>query len=442
MFEYKIGGFLKKKDNLMKKTRVLQMTVWFLFFSHTNLSQAVSNVSRKLEKKTSSSQTKKGSAEKNVQTKREVKTSSKGEISPKGKASSEKKLSAKNQKPIKEKSQIKKTAEPAKDTVLEDLKFFTQGVDTLSEDDSEDKSSSEKKTSSMEKEAQDLAEKYQKEKNYKAQIAVLDVLLSKKSSKVLERERIIARRKIEYDPHPSRVKKNELAAEFQKIIDKYPNYQEAYWGLFEIQHHYIKWIRNTPLYKEEEVMAALDLLKDIRKKFGKGPKISRYLCQYLTHNRFYGEARSQCQEAKNLNPKDSEVYVFLDYILSGKKSKALLKILKKFPGSQKIHRVAGEMFLEKKEYDLSMKFFKKAVQKDRSDISSLLGLAESLFFQNKTEEALELYFESCQKHILRSRDLFQKAKARLSQKSQFNMASRYQNKINICVNSSQLSDAV
>jgi len=255
----------------------------------------------------------------------------------------------------------------------------------------------------------------------------------------------------EYEAHPSQIKKEELEKKLNSIISQNPNNEEAYWELFELYHHYAEWSQNTEFYQENQPLHILKLLQDMHKQFGENQKIMKYLCQYFIINHLYVESHPYCQKAKKLLPDDTNLHIYADYLnetVSGlqqqknqplNKSKVLLNILKTKPPSDKLYTTIGQMFADKKKYKLSMKYFQKAIKINDSYISGLLGLSKALIKLNQPETALKYYILACQKHPYKSRTPFQQAKAYLSQKSLFKLASEYQKQINICVNSIKTS---
>lgn len=321
---------------------------------------------------------------------------------------------------------------PAKDEVLEELQLFTQGIDTLKKHSS---------TSENTKPSQDIEslensyKEYQKSKNYASQIHILNLLIAKKpTNKQYQFEKILAKKALEYDPFPNQLKKNEISTSLQKLIDIDPQFKKAHWALFDIIHHYNEWTKGTKFSNEEDILLALNLIKDISKKFGENRKTIRWTCHYMVAHFFYTEAKVQCLKLKNTSPNNPEGYIYTDYILSGKKEKALLNILKKFPHSQKVFLHVAQMFFDKKNFELSLKYFKKALKTDPQSFPALFGTAETLFKLNKTKEALVYYLKACKKNKIKAKIPFQKAKAQLSRKSLFQLANEYQNHINFCLN--------
>ncbi len=260
-------------------------------------------------------------------------------------------------------------------------------------------------------------------------------------------------RQKEYMQAPSRVKKEELEKKLNKIISSDPKNEEAHWELFELYHHYIEWSQNTDFYEEGQPFQILKLLQDIHKRFGESPKISKYLCQYSVANHLYVESQTHCEKAKKLLPEDTNLHIYADYFLSfpdhnlnqgpqknhRTRPQILLNLLKTKPPTEKLYTAIGTLFADKKKYDLSMKYFKKAVKMNDSYIPGLLGLAQVLTKSEQHETALKYYILSCQKHPYRSRTPFQQAKAHLSRQSLFKWAGEYQKQINICVNSIKIS---
>ena len=256
----------------------------------------------------------------------------------------------------------------------------------------------------------------------------------------------------EYEANPSRIKKEELEKKLNAIINQNPKNEEAYWDLFELYHHYIEWSKNTEFYQENQSLHTLKLLQDMYKQFGENQKIMKYLCQYFIINHLDVESRPYCKKAKNLLPDDTNLHIYADYLNEPannsnqnskdrplNKSQVLLNILKTKPHSEKLYVTIGQMFADKKRYKLSMKYFQKAIKMNDSYIPGLLGLSETLIKLDQHETALKYYVLACQKHPYKSRTPFQQAKADLSRKSLFKLASKYQKQINICMNSIKTS---
>ena len=250
----------------------------------------------------------------------------------------------------------------------------------------------------------------------------------------------------DYFSSPSRVKKEELEKKLNEIISSKPKNEEAYWKLFELYHHYAEWSKDTDFYQNSQPYQILELLQDMRKKFGESQKITKYLCQYFVINHLYTESQPHCEKAKKLLPEDTNLHLFADYLGSAphdlnqkKKTKILLNLLKTKAPSERLYAAIGSLFFDKKKYTLSVKYFEKAVKMDDSYIPGLLGLAQALTKAGRHDTALKYYVLSCQKHPYRSRAPFQQAKAHLSRKSLFKMAGEYQNQINICINSIKTS---
>ena len=121
------------------------------------------------------------------------------------------------------------------------------------------------------------------------------------------------------------------------------------------------------------------------------------------------------------------------------KSQILLKLLKTKTPSEKLYTIIGKMFADKKKYKLSMKYFQKAVKWNDTYIPGILGLAGILLKLDQHQTALKYYILACQKHPYKSRTPFQQAKAYLNKKSLFKMSKKYQEQINICINSIKTS---
>ena len=339
----------------------------------------------------------------------------------------------------------KKPSKNDKDEVLEELEFFNKNLDiSLSSSNQKNKekiilddtskkemlkNQTDKKTLKM------LNEQYKKGKKYSDQLQILDLLIPQLPQDIsLKLDRIKAQKMLYYYPYPTLKKKLELKKQLEAIIKNHPNHQEAYWSLWDLNDYYVKWSQNTEFYDKNFVLQNLELIKVIQERFGENSQSVKYLCQYLVLNHLYNEAPQACQKAKTLNSEDPETLIYADYLLKKQDQKSLLKILKKFPRSLEAHIVTGDLFLDQKKYSLSHKYFKKALSLQPDHLLALIGVAESLFYNDKPEKALQYYVKSCGLSVLRTRSLFQKAKSILNQKNLFKIADRYQYQINLCIN--------
>ena len=337
-----------------------------------------------------------------------------------------------------------------KDEVLEELEFLNQGGSSEPSDSKKDENSISaevshptidlKSLSSAEviQSLELLAGQYKKIEDYPSQIRILDVLILKRPKNVIYRfEKLKAQRKLDYDPEPSNVKREELAKSIQELIELDSKNPDLYWELFDLLHYYIEWTKNTPFYNEELNTSALQLLKEIEYKFKSNKRTAKYLCHYYQLGQFYTEARLECIKAKQMNPKDPEVFLY-SYAQEGENDKQLLSILKRFPKSALMLSFVGQVFLDKKEYKLAVKYFKKALKRDSLFVSADLGMASALFKMNDVDQALEYYSKACLKNRLKTLQKFRSAKTSLSQKSLFDQASQYQDAINSCINPSSI----
>ena len=354
---------------------------------------------------------------------------------PKPPAENSKQKAGSNQSPARPKK-LKPPAENSKnkikDELLEELKLFIQGVDTI-------KTPKQKKLKPPEKKKkpspllslQDQLEHYRSAKDYQAQISLLDRLIAKnpKEAKWVH-QKILVRKILEYDPEPSASKRNELLNEMKKMTENHPQFEPSYWAMFDLIHHYNEWTQGTKFEAEDHNSQALDLVRLIEQKFGESKKTVKYSCHYLMTANYRDEAKIQCRKAKRINPEDPGAHLKADYLLEGKSKSALLKILKKFPNSKQVFASAGELFFERKDYTLAFKFFKKAQRFDADYFPALIGTAQTLFILDQPKEAMEWYIRACRTNKLKAKTPFEQAKAGLSRKDLFRLANKYQSAVN------------
>ena len=301
-------------------------------------------------------------------------------------------------------------------------------------DDTSKKEMLEKQTDT--KSLQMLNEQYKKGQKYFEQLKILDLLMPRLPKDMsIQLDYIEAQMKAYYHPQPTLQKKKKLQKKLNTMIKNHPNHQRAYWILFDVNHYYIEWSYPTEFYNKDDALQNLEVVRSIKKRFGDTGKTSKYLCQYLVRNHFYQEAPKPCQKAKELNPNDPETLIYSDFLLKNQDQTKLLQILKKFPQSTRVYITAGNLFFDQKKYSLSYKFFTKALSLDDQSFIATLGVARSLFYDDKPGEALQHYVKACQMSVFKARNFFQKAKSILNQKNLFKVASRYQYQINRCINS-------
>ena len=365
-------------------------------------------------------------------------------------AGSETKSTSKQEKPTTPPGAVNRTAPPQKpktkaskskikDELLEELKLFIQGVDTIkTPEQKKPKPAKEKKPPLKKKNLIPLSlkeqlEYYRSVKDYPAQIRLLDRLIAKNPKEVKWLyQKILIRKILEYDPLPRASKKQELVQALKKITEAHPQFEPVYWAMFDLIHHYNEWTKGTRFSTEDSQSQALDLIRTIEQKFGENKKTIKYSCHYLMTANYHDEAKTQCAKAKRINSEDPDSYLKADYFLEGKSKPALLKILKKFPKSKQVFVTAGELFFERKDYTLAVKFFKKAAKFDKDYFPALIGTAKTLFVLDQKKEALEWYILACRKNKLKTKTPFSQAKASLSRKGLFRLANKYQSAVNSC----------
>ena len=315
------------------------------------------------------------------------------------------------------------------DEVLEELQLFNKGIDTQSN--VQTKTSSQKSTDNTSAVQKDLniSEPKTAKKN--------QILLSEDKKGIDSQIKALHQQKTAiFESGPVQSQFIQLTEQYKKIIQENPDQPKAHWGLFHLLDEYIKWTQNTNFYNAELNSQALAVLNGIQIKFGESQQTTRYLCEYLIVNHFYNEGLIQCSRSIRMNSQNPTPYL-LQFLHSSdnKDKKKLLKILKKFPKSPSVLVFVGRFFKDQNNDELSIRYFKKAIQIDPDFVSGIQALASVLFHKGQYSQALSYYFTACQKNYLKSITAFRKAKSLLSQKSLFKLANDYQSQINLCMTS-------
>lgn len=281
-----------------------------------------------------------------------------------------------------------------------------------------------------------LAKLYRHNMDYPSEVRILSLLILKHSRKPEYRlKRIQAEKQIEYLTNPSRSNKDKFIKKLEDLLKKYPKNKDIYWEIFNIYHHFNEWVKGTDFTLKQDLIASLELLKNIRSKFGESPQISSLQCQYFYLNSFFEEAREICSSAKKEDPKNISNFIYSEYFLDDKNEKSLLKILKKFPNSKEVLTLVGQVFLSKKKLNVSINYFNKALKIESQYFPALIGKAAVLFQDKKEREALIYYTKACQINKYKTRKIFEQAKASLSRENKFKEAAKYSNSIVSCINS-------
>lgn len=279
-----------------------------------------------------------------------------------------------------------------------------------------------------------LSEAYKSLKDYDKQIKILNILNTKKPDyhKIhlalaeANKNKVYSYIKAnkEYESYEAALAN---AVEFfRSAIKLDPNDYSAYKGLMDI-------------FKDQEnVPEGMALTKQMLAKFGEQPEIVLNLCEWTNKYGLVAQTKKACSKAAILLPENPTPQINIAMIMkdSGKdenyKSKTMA-IYKKFPNDEKVVDLMGELFIESKDYFNAEKTLLK--NKNSKLESSRINLATALYENEKFDQALDYFRESCElvndqrKKFLR---YFESRLRRLEMNGQEEMSYKFQKELNLC----------
>lgn len=181
---------------------------------------------------------------------------------------------------------------------------------------------------------------------------------------------------------------------------------------------------------------ARELLMEGLSKFGRRPELYRELCRLDSQDGFLVQAVSNCAESIKLAPEYADQYVYLVQALHDQKEdvraeKQITLAARRFPKNEFVQWAAGELFLRKKNYPVSARYFEAAVAAKSDSGRAQFGLAKALFESGSEEKALKHFTEAC-KLDGSSLETFMAATGRMKQKGNSQLTQEYIRASNTC----------
>lgn len=193
------------------------------------------------------------------------------------------------------------------------------------------------------------------------------------------------------------------------------------------------------MYKDQEnVPEGLALTKTMLAQFGETPNIVTDLCEWTSKFGLVAQTQKACLRASELSPSDAKplVHMALSIRDSGELEKfqtEIFKIYQRFPNSEDVIDLVGAVHIENKDYINAEKALIK--NKNSKLESSRINLATAFYENEKFEEALNYFSESCpivneeRRKLLR---YFESRLRRLEINGMDNMAFKFQKELNSC----------
>ncbi len=154
------------------------------------------------------------------------------------------------------------------------------------------------------------------------------------------------------------------------------------------------------LEKDDSKYEARTLVLDMIKTFGPDPKTSSALCKMYSVEDFLEKATEACRSAIEIDKKNPANYVYLAMSLRDQEhkpeaDKLITDAAKRFPSSEEVQVLAGEMKIGDKNFAEAYKLYKQATVANPKSARAQSGFATSAFQLQKHTEAIEAFKTAC-----------------------------------------------
>jgi len=196
---------------------------------------------------------------------------------------------------------------------------------------------------------------------------------------------------------------------FRNVFRMNPKYQAGFESLYAL------------LLQIRAASEARDILQEGLERFGHTPALMREMCRLDSTGGFVTQALTSCRESIKLSPNKPDSYVYLsqsffDQRENNSAERELVGAANRFPASEFVQWSAGTVFLKKKNFPASARYFGQAVKADPNSARATFGYAQSLFEAGQEKEALPVYKKACKMDPATVVEPFFAAASRLRQK--------------------------
>lgn len=204
------------------------------------------------------------------------------------------------------------------------------------------------------------------------------------------------------------------------LNNKYRPAYEGQWKVFE---------------KDDSKYEARTLVLDMNKTFGPDPKITAAICRMYSGEDFLEKTVEGCRLAIATDNKNPDNYFHLAMALRDESEKDEAQKLiddaaKRFPKSEKVQTLAGEMKAEAKDFASAYTYFKQATLADAKSVKANVGLGNAAFELRKHTEAIAAFEVACRIDKRSGRDF--RAAALLARKNKDPQWMAYQSGLEAC----------
>ncbi len=210
----------------------------------------------------------------------------------------------------------------------------------------------------------------------------------------------------------------------KELIKKQPKKKKGYFQLFDVYE-------NTKNSYEIRV-----LLADMKELFPNDPEVYTRHCKYYAVGGFLEQAIESCTKATTLDSDNAENHVYLGLTKKNLKDEAQAeKIIKKaaqqFAKSELAQYTAGQLSDESKNWEVGSRYYKKCVTFHPDSNRCHRGLAKASFEMKQYEVALKSFTLACDKDP-QARNEFRNAITLLRTKNRHDLADMYNKKFEGC----------
>lgn len=273
-----------------------------------------------------------------------------------------------------------------------------------------------------------LATSYSSKKDYANEVRVLKILADANEQNYKVRMLLGQAYIKQAMAYPNAERFNALMTsgvqELRRVMQINPNFKPGYDLLLKT------------LLEQKNNNEARELLHEGIQKFGDRPELYRELCRLDANDGFLQDAVKFCRVSLKLSPNYPDHWVYLVQALldqdeDQQAERTIVTAAKRFPSSEFIQWTAGTIYLDKKNYPVSARYYKAAVKADPNKGRSQYGLAQALFENDEPAEALPHFIAACKTHPA-SIEKFLSSGSRLKQKGQGELGGKYMSAADKC----------
>lgn len=258
-----------------------------------------------------------------------------------------------------------------------------------------------------------LANSYSKRGLYADEVRVLRVLAGKNEknyqAQMLLGQGLVKQSLITKEADAAKKLQVEAVQLFRNVFHMNPKFKAGFEALYAL------------LLQMKANSEARDILQEALERYGHLPPLVKEMCRLDSTGGFVTQALTSCREAIKMSPNSPDVYVYLSQSFFDQKEnnsaeRELVGAARRFPASEFVQWSAGTVFLKKKNFPASARYFGQAVKADPNSARAVYGYAQALYESGQEKEALPVYKKACKMDPSTVVEPFFAAASRLRQK--------------------------